>query len=46
MNLTRSFSVPAGIEQAWTAFNHLDRLEPCLPGVTLTAEPVTCTRVR
>jgi carbon monoxide dehydrogenase subunit G len=35
MNLTRSFSVPAGIEQAWTAFNHLDRLEPCLPGVTL-----------
>ena len=36
MNLTRGFSVPAGIEQAWTAFNHLDRLEPCLPGVTLT----------
>ena len=35
MNLTRSFSVPAGIEAAWTAFNHLDRLEPCLPGVTL-----------
>lgn len=35
MNLTRSFSVPAGVEQAWTAFNHLDRLEPCLPGVTL-----------
>ena len=27
--------MPAGIEQAWTAFNHLDRLEPCLPGVTL-----------
>ncbi|HSU36927.1 MAG TPA: SRPBCC domain-containing protein, partial [Propionibacteriaceae bacterium] len=36
MNLTRSFSVPAGLEQAWTAFNRLDRLEPCLPGVTLT----------
>ena len=36
MNLTRGFSVPAGIEAAWTAFNHLDRLEPCLPGVTLT----------
>ena len=36
MTLTRGFSVPAGIEAAWTAFNHLDRLEPCLPGVTLT----------
>ena len=36
MTLTRGFSVPAGIEAAWTAFNHLDRLEPCLPGLTLT----------
>lgn len=36
MDLTRDFSVPAGIEEAWTAFNQLGRLEPCLPGLTLT----------
>jgi len=37
MDLTRDFSVPAGIEEAWTAFNQLGRLEPCLPGLTLTS---------
>ncbi len=37
MDLTRNFSVPAGLEEAWTAFNRLGRLEPCLPGLTLAS---------
>lgn len=32
MDLTHRFTVPAPVEEAWTAFNHLDRLAPCFPG--------------
>jgi uncharacterized protein len=36
MDLTHRFSVPAPVDEAWTAFNHLDRLAPCFPGATIT----------
>ena len=35
MDLTHRFSVPASVEETWTAFNHLDRLAPCFPGATI-----------
>ena len=37
MDLTHRFTVPAPVEQVWTAFCHLDRLAPCFPGATITA---------
>lgn len=37
MDLTHRFTVPAPVEEAWTAFNHLDRLAPCFPGATIAA---------
>ncbi len=36
MDLTHRFTVPASVEEVWTAFNHLDRLAPCFPGATVT----------
>lgn len=35
MDLTHRFSVPASVEETWTAFNHLDRLAPCFPGAAI-----------
>ncbi|HET6986106.1 MAG TPA: SRPBCC family protein [Kribbella sp.] len=37
MKLEHKFVVPAPIEQAWAAFNDLERVVPCFPGATLTA---------
>jgi carbon monoxide dehydrogenase subunit G len=36
MDLTHRFSVPASVEETWTAFNHLDRLAPCFPGAAIS----------
>jgi uncharacterized protein len=36
MDLSHRFRVPASVEEAWTAFNHLDRIAPCFPGATIT----------
>jgi uncharacterized protein len=35
MDLTHRFSVPAHIDEAWNAFNNLERLAPCFPGATI-----------
>jgi carbon monoxide dehydrogenase subunit G len=37
MKLEHKFVVPAPIEQAWAAFNDLERVVPCFPGATLTS---------
>jgi carbon monoxide dehydrogenase subunit G len=37
MDLTHRFSVPASVEETWTAFNHLDRLAPCFPGASISS---------
>ena len=37
MDLTHRFSMPASVEETWTAFNHLDRLAPCFPGATISS---------
>lgn len=37
MKLTHSFTVPTPVDQAWTAFNDLERVVPCFPGATLTS---------
>ncbi|HZA74109.1 MAG TPA: SRPBCC family protein [Propionibacteriaceae bacterium] len=37
MDLTHRFSVPASVDETWTAFNHLDRLAPCFPGATISS---------
>ncbi len=37
MRLEHKFVVPAPIEQAWAAFNDLERVVPCFPGATLTS---------
>jgi carbon monoxide dehydrogenase subunit G len=37
MDLTHRFSVPASVEETWTAFNRLDRLAPCFPGATISS---------
>jgi carbon monoxide dehydrogenase subunit G len=37
MKLEHQFVVPAPVEQAWTAFNDLERVVPCFPGATLTS---------
>ncbi|MGO1975337.1 MAG: SRPBCC family protein [Propionibacteriaceae bacterium] len=36
MDLTHEFTVPAGIDATWNAFNDLERIAPCFPGATLT----------
>ena len=36
MDLTHRFSVPARIDEAWSAFNNLEGLAPCFPGATIT----------
>lgn len=37
MDLTHRFTVPAPIEEAWSAFNDLERIAPCFPGAALTS---------
>jgi carbon monoxide dehydrogenase subunit G len=37
MDLTHRFSVPAGMDEAWSAFNNLEVLAPCFPGATITS---------
>ena len=37
MDLSHRFRVPVSVDEAWTAFNHLDRIAPCFPGATITA---------
>ena len=36
MDLTHRFSVPAGVHEAWNAFNDVEQLAPCFPGAILT----------
>jgi len=37
MDLTHRFSVPAGVHEAWNAFNDVELLAPCFPGATITS---------
>ena len=37
MKLEHQFVVPAPVEEAWAAFNDLERVVPCFPGATLTS---------
>ena len=37
MELTHKFTVPAPIDDAWAAFNDLERIAPCFPGASLTS---------
>jgi carbon monoxide dehydrogenase subunit G len=37
MDLTHRFTVPAPIDEAWAAFNDLERIAPCFPGAALTS---------
>jgi uncharacterized protein len=37
VELQHRFSVPVGIEEAWTAFNDLERIAPCFPGAEITS---------
>jgi carbon monoxide dehydrogenase subunit G len=37
LELTHQFTVPASIEDAWAAFNDLERIAPCFPGASLTS---------
>lgn len=37
MDLTHRFSVPVSVDQAWRAFNHLELLDQCFPGLTIDA---------
>ena len=37
MKLEHHFVVPTPVEEAWTAFNDLERVVPCFPGATLTS---------
>jgi carbon monoxide dehydrogenase subunit G len=37
MDLTHRFTVPAPLDEAWTAFNDLERIAPCFPGASLTS---------
>lgn len=36
MELENSFTVPAGIDAAWTTLLDVERVAPCMPGATLT----------
>ncbi|MFI7361152.1 SRPBCC family protein [Streptomyces sp. NPDC050149] len=35
MQLDHSFTVPAGLDDAWRLFQELDRVAPCMPGAVL-----------
>src|SRR5882762_4398997 len=35
MQLENTFTIPAGIDEAWAAFNDPRRVAPCFPGATL-----------
>jgi carbon monoxide dehydrogenase subunit G len=37
MELTNTFTIPTGIEEAWVAFNDPNRFAPCFPGATLSS---------
>jgi carbon monoxide dehydrogenase subunit G len=37
VELQHTFSVPIPIDEAWTAFNDLERIAPCFPGAQLTS---------
>ena len=37
MDLQHTFTVPIGIEEAWTAFNDLEGIAPCFPGAVITS---------
>jgi carbon monoxide dehydrogenase subunit G len=37
MDLTHEFTVPASVDDAWAAFNDLERIAPCFPGASLTS---------
>ena len=37
MDLTHRFRVPAGVHEAWNAFNDVEQLAPCFPGATVTS---------
>ena len=37
MDLTHRFTVPAGIEETWEAFNQLERIASCFPGATVSS---------
>lgn len=37
MKLEHQFVVPVPVEEAWAAFNDLERVVPCFPGATLTS---------
>jgi carbon monoxide dehydrogenase subunit G len=37
VRLEHKFVVPAPVEDAWAAFNDLERVVPCFPGATLTS---------
>ena len=37
MDLQHTFTVPIGIDEAWTAFNDLEGIAPCFPGAVITS---------
>ncbi|HEX5560668.1 MAG TPA: SRPBCC family protein [Nocardioidaceae bacterium] len=37
MELQHTFTVPVGIDEAWDAFNDIERIAPCLPGAEITS---------
>jgi carbon monoxide dehydrogenase subunit G len=37
VELKHTFVVPIGIDEAWTAFNDLERIAPCFPGAQITS---------
>ena len=37
MELTNTFTIPTGIDEAWIAFNDPNQFAPCFPGATLTS---------
>ncbi len=37
MDLTHEFTVPAGIDETWAAFNDIESVAACFPGATVTS---------
>ena len=37
MELQHTFIVPIGVDDAWTAFNDIEGIAPCLPGAAITS---------
>jgi uncharacterized protein len=37
VELTHNFTVPAGLDQTWTAFNDIESVAGCFPGATVTS---------